>query len=66
MEEIFDFNRIKNFVSGGTIKILVDSMHGVTGPYVSTILVDKLGSLHPPACELCLNLTLVVVIPTLT
>ncbi|KAI1705102.1 phosphoglucomutase/phosphomannomutase, alpha/beta/alpha domain I domain-containing protein [Ditylenchus destructor] len=43
MEEIFDFSRIKMFLSGGQFKVLVDSMHGVTGPYVSTILVDKLG-----------------------
>lgn len=24
--------------------MLIDSMHGVTGPYVSTILVDELGA----------------------
>ncbi len=42
--------KIKSIISppegsgGRKFNILVDSMHGVTGPYVSTILVDKLGA----------------------
>ncbi|KAI6170116.1 Alpha-D-phosphohexomutase domain containing protein [Aphelenchoides besseyi] len=48
MEEIFDFMEIKRFLAGDftngkPFKVLADAMHGVTGPYVSTILVDKLG-----------------------
>uniref|UniRef100_A0A1I8BCH5 phosphoglucomutase (alpha-D-glucose-1,6-bisphosphate-dependent) n=1 Tax=Meloidogyne hapla TaxID=6305 RepID=A0A1I8BCH5_MELHA len=47
MEEIFDFPKIRSFLSettgdGRKFNILVDSMHGVTGPYVSNILVDRL------------------------
>ncbi|KAI6174619.1 Phosphoglucomutase [Aphelenchoides bicaudatus] len=53
MEEIFDFMEIKKFLSGELtgrpFKVLADSMYGVTGPYVSTILVDKLG-LSPTSC----------------
>lgn len=48
MEEIFDFGKIRDLISGKLtgekFKLLLDSMHGVTGPYVSTILVDKLGA----------------------
>ncbi|KAF7635972.1 hypothetical protein Mgra_00004693 [Meloidogyne graminicola] len=48
MEEIFDFAKIRSFLNemSGDCKfnILVDSMHGVTGPYVSHILVDRFGA----------------------
>ncbi|CAJ0606553.1 unnamed protein product [Cylicocyclus nassatus] len=46
MQKIFDFAKIKSFLSGSTGKkfeLLIDSMHGATGPYVSTILCDVLG-----------------------
>ena len=53
MEEIFDFQKIRDLISGkltgSRFKLLLDSMHGVTGPYVSTILVDKLGA-SPDSC----------------
>lgn len=53
MEQIFDFSKIRSLISGALtggrqLKMLVDSMHGVTGPYVSTILVDRLGA--PASC----------------
>lgn len=48
MSEIFDFNKIRDLISGKAtgekFKIIVDSMAGVTGPYISTLLVDKLGA----------------------
>uniref|UniRef100_A0A915NXE1 Alpha-D-phosphohexomutase alpha/beta/alpha domain-containing protein n=1 Tax=Meloidogyne floridensis TaxID=298350 RepID=A0A915NXE1_9BILA len=49
MEEIFDFPKIRSFISetsgdGRKFNIIVDSMHGVTGPYVSNIFVDRLGA----------------------
>jgi phosphoglucomutase len=48
MSEIFDFEKIKSLISGQLtgkpLNVMADSMHGVTGPYVSTILVDKLGA----------------------
>ncbi|TMS35875.1 hypothetical protein L596_003171 [Steinernema carpocapsae] len=50
VEEIFDLSKIKLFLSGATTgkpyRILVDSMCGATGPYVSTIFADKLGVNH--------------------
>uniref|UniRef100_A0A7E4UXH9 phosphoglucomutase (alpha-D-glucose-1,6-bisphosphate-dependent) n=1 Tax=Panagrellus redivivus TaxID=6233 RepID=A0A7E4UXH9_PANRE len=48
MSEIFDFTQIKDFITGKAtgqkFNLLVDSMHGVTGPYISTLLVDILGA----------------------
>jgi len=45
---IFDFEAIKAFVSKQSkadkpFKVLIDSMHGVTGPYSKRIFVDELG-----------------------
>lgn len=42
MKEIFDFGAIKNYISSG-VNVLVDSLHGVTGPYAKKILIDELG-----------------------
>ncbi|CAG0884838.1 unnamed protein product [Darwinula stevensoni] len=48
MKEIFDFHAIKNLLTGGggrpPLKILVNSMHGVTGPYVEKIFCEELGA----------------------
>ena len=43
LKTIFDFNSIKNLVSRPDFKVLADSMHGVTGPYFTRILVKELG-----------------------
>lgn len=43
MKEIFDFSIIKTFLADGNFSILFDSMHGVTGPYATRILVEELG-----------------------
>ncbi|VDM68838.1 unnamed protein product, partial [Strongylus vulgaris] len=47
MQKIFDFPKIKSLLSGELtgkkFELLIDSMHGATGPYVSTILCDVLG-----------------------
>ncbi|XGW12420.1 hypothetical protein V3C99_013265 [Haemonchus contortus] len=47
MQKIFDFAKIKKLISGELtgkrFEVLIDSMHGATGPYVSTILCDHLG-----------------------
>lgn len=52
-KKIFFFFKIKAYISGEIngrpLKLLIDSMHGVTGPYVSTIFVDKLGA-NPSSC----------------
>ena len=48
MQKIFDFPKIKSLLAGELtgrkFRVLLDSMHGATGPYISTILVDCLGA----------------------
>lgn len=49
MREIFDFDKLKDFVSGKTrngqpLKMRIDSMNGVTGSYVNEIFVNCLGA----------------------
>nr|CAD7446098.1 unnamed protein product [Timema bartmani] len=48
MKEIFDFPSIKNLLKGGgakkPFKILINSLNGVTGPYVRRIFIDELGA----------------------
>ncbi|XP_077580502.1 phosphoglucomutase-1-like [Stigmatopora nigra] len=44
MRNIFDFASLKELLSGENhIKIRLDAMHGVVGPYVKRILCDELG-----------------------
>lgn len=49
MKEIFDFEKLKKFVSGQSrngqpLKMRIDSMNGVTGSYVNEIFVNCLGA----------------------
>lgn len=49
MKEIFDFEKLKDFVSGKSrngqpLKMRIDSMNGVTGSYVEEIFVNCLGA----------------------
>ncbi|KAJ3106132.1 Phosphoglucomutase-2 [Phlyctochytrium planicorne] len=44
MKEIYDFAAIRAFfASHPNFKVLIDSMHGVTGPYSRRIFIDELG-----------------------
>ncbi|GMT14856.1 hypothetical protein PFISCL1PPCAC_6153 [Pristionchus fissidentatus] len=47
MKSIFDFPAIREYIKSGSggseLRVLIDSMHGATGPYVSTIFNDLLG-----------------------
>ncbi|KAK4336927.1 hypothetical protein RND71_043533 [Anisodus tanguticus] len=43
MKEIFDFNKIKTFLSKGDFNILIDSLNGVMGPYTEKVFVDEFG-----------------------
>lgn len=44
MKEIFDFQHLAKYVKANPdFKVLIDSMHGVTGPYVRKIFVEELG-----------------------
>ncbi|CAI9740335.1 phosphoglucomutase-1-like [Octopus vulgaris] len=52
MKELFDFDSIKKLLKGDgcpKLEILLDSMHGVTGPYVKKIFCDELG-VDPKSC----------------
>ncbi|EDL41621.1 phosphoglucomutase 5 [Mus musculus] len=45
LRNIFDFNAIKSLLTGPSqLKIRVDAMHGVMGPYVRKVLCDELGA----------------------
>ncbi|XP_050664681.1 phosphoglucomutase isoform X1 [Leptidea sinapis] len=48
MKEIFDFPKIKTLLQGSEqrkpFRVLIDSMNGVTGPYVKRIFIDELGA----------------------
>ncbi|XP_055498062.1 phosphoglucomutase-1 isoform X3 [Leucoraja erinacea] len=45
LRNIFDFNALKELLSGSEhLKIRLDAMHGVMGPYVKKILCEELGS----------------------
>lgn len=48
MKDIFDFPKIKSLLQGSEenkpFKVLIDSMNGVTGPYVKRIFIDELGA----------------------
>ncbi|ORZ33772.1 hypothetical protein BCR44DRAFT_55577 [Catenaria anguillulae PL171] len=44
MQSIFDFSAIRAFLAERPdFRVLIDSMHGVTGPYAKAIFVDALG-----------------------
>ncbi|XP_049876066.1 phosphoglucomutase [Pectinophora gossypiella] len=48
MKEIFDFPKIKTLIQGSEqrkpFNVLIDSMNGVTGPYVKKIFLEELGA----------------------
>ncbi|XP_026321351.1 phosphoglucomutase [Hyposmocoma kahamanoa] len=48
MKEIFEFPKIKALIQGSDqrkpFNVLIDSMHGVTGPYVKRIFLEELGA----------------------
>ena len=44
MEELFDFERIRQLFKVGQFSMRFDAMHAITGPYARRILEDKLGA----------------------
>lgn len=48
LEEVFDFNAIKAFVTRPDFKMLFDALHAVTGAYAGPLFCDLLGA--PPSC----------------
>ncbi len=43
MEQLFDFDAIRNLISGG-FRLRFDAMHAITGPYAHEILEQRLGA----------------------
>jgi phosphoglucomutase len=44
LESLFDFDRIRALVTGGNFRMVIDSMHAVTGPYAHAIFEKRLGA----------------------
>ncbi len=44
MEQIFDFDRIRDLVTRDGFSMRVDSMHAITGPYAREIFENRLGA----------------------
>lgn len=44
MKQIFDFEKLRKFVTSKPLKMRIDSMNGVTGDYVREIFVNCLGA----------------------
>lgn len=45
MKDIFDFNKLKAFVGGAhPLKMRIDGLNGVTGPYIREIFLNQLGA----------------------
>ena len=44
MENIFDFEKIRDLIKSPSFRLCMDSMHAVTGPYAKTIFEEHLGA----------------------
>lgn len=44
MQSLFDFNSLRDLLTGGKFRMCMDSLHAVTGPYASTIFEQRLGA----------------------
>lgn len=44
MEQLFDFDRIRELLTNGSFRMHFDAMNAITGPYARTILEGKLGA----------------------
>jgi phosphoglucomutase len=44
LQTVFDFAALRAFVSGGRVRLALDCMHGIAGPYAMRIFVDELGA----------------------
>lgn len=44
MESLFDFDRIRQLLTGGQFRMSMDSLHAVTGPYAHAIFEGRLGA----------------------
>lgn len=44
MQSLFDFDRIRDFITSGDFRLCMDSMHAVTGPYAKALIEERLGA----------------------
>jgi phosphoglucomutase len=44
MQSLFDFDKIRQLLSGGNFRMVMDSLHAVTGPYATAIFEGMLGA----------------------
>ncbi len=44
MEQLFDFDQIRELLSGGAFRVCFDAMNAITGPYARRILQQTLGA----------------------
>ncbi|HEY9623702.1 MAG TPA: alpha-D-glucose phosphate-specific phosphoglucomutase [Crinalium sp.] len=44
LESLFDFDRIRQLLTGGQFRMCMDSLHAVTGPYANAIFERRLGA----------------------
>ena len=44
MEDLFDFERIRQLFNAGHFRMRFDAMHAITGPYATRILEERLGA----------------------
>jgi phosphoglucomutase len=44
MESLFDFDRIRQLLTGGQFRLCMDAMHAVTGPYAHALFEQRLGA----------------------
>jgi len=44
MESLFDFDKIRALLTGGNFRMVMDSLHAVTGPYATDIFEQRLGA----------------------
>jgi len=44
MEQLFDFDKMRDLLTGGSFKLCFDAMNAITGPYARTILEQRLGA----------------------
>lgn len=44
MESLFDFDRIRQLLTGGSFRMCMDSLHAVTGPYAHALFEQRLGA----------------------
>ncbi len=44
MQSLFDFDRIRDFLTSGEFRLCMDPLHAVTGPYAHLLLEERLGA----------------------